>query len=60
MNSANFQIHRASPAEQARIRAAIAAWHAGESLDRDQQAIIDQLLIQNYVDQVAPAASGAA
>lgn len=50
----------AAPADEARIRDAIAAWHAGESLDPERQAIIDRLLIQNYVDQVARLASGAA
>lgn len=45
--------------DEDRIRLAIAAWHAGKTLDRDQQETIDRLLVVNYVDQIAPALRGA-
>jgi len=60
MNSEKSKMSGAALVDEARIRDAIAAWHAGESLDAEQQAVIDQLLTENYDSQIVLAASGAA
>ncbi len=59
MISENLPTTQAETRDEAPIRAAIAAWHAGKTLDSDQQQIIDLLLVLNYVDQIAPAPWGA-
>lgn len=60
MNSKISRVASVAPVDEARIRDAIAAWHAGESLDAEQQAVIDRLLTENYDSQIVLAASGAA